>query len=84
MVPAPPRGGRDLRRNAPSEDGSAVPILRSNMEIKKGKGLASFPKPHKEGEGTSGIKKDEMMKLETRRIGQCVPKSKTVPKLQFK
>ena len=69
MVPAPSRGGRDLRRNAPSEKGSMVPILSSDMAIKKGKGLVSFLEPNKYGEGTSGLKKEETMKLEIRRIG---------------
>ena len=67
MVPAPPHGGRDLRRNAPSEDGSAVPVMSLDMEIKKGKGLASAPESLIYGEGSSELKKEETTKQETRR-----------------
>ena len=67
MVPTPLRGGRDLGRNTPLEEGSTVPILSSDMEIEKGKGLASSHEPHLDGEGTSGFKKEETTKLETRR-----------------
>ena len=81
MVPSPPCGGRDLERNAPLEDGSVVPILRSDMEIEKGKGIEIYPKLYKYGVGTSGVKKEETKKLETRRIGQCVLKSKMIPRL---
>ena len=46
MVPTPPRGGRDLGRNVPLEDGSVVPILSLDMEVQKGKGLVSCPESH--------------------------------------
>ena len=74
MVPALPCVGRDLRRSSLSEDGLAGPILSLDVEIKKGKGLVRTHEPKKYGEGTSGLKKEETMKPETRRTRQCVPK----------
>ena len=57
MVPAPPCGERDRGRSAPSEDGSAIPTLISDMETEKGKGLESAPDLLIDGEGSSGLKK---------------------------
>ena len=84
MVPAPPRGERDHGKNAPSEEGSVIPTLISDMETKKGKGIVRPSDPLIDGEGSSGLKKEEAANQETRRTEQCVLKSKTVPKLQIK
>ena len=71
-----------------SEDmdgGETPPILSSDMEIEKGKEKlqASDIHPGKGGEGTSGSNKEGSAKGETRNSGKCVPKSKTMPKLQI-
>ena len=39
MVLAPLHGERDRGRNAPSEEGSTIPTLISDMGIEKGKGI---------------------------------------------
>ena len=84
MVPTPPRGERDCGRNASSEEGPAIPSVISNMETEKGKGIVRPSDPLIDGEGSSGINKDEATNEGTRRTGKCVPKSKIVPKLQIK
>ena len=84
MVPTPPRGERDRGRNAPLEEGSVIPTLISDIETKKGKGIVRPSDPLIDGEGSSGLKKEEASNQEMRRIGKCVPKSKIVPKLQIR
>ena len=56
------------------------------MEIEKDKGKLQSSDTHlrKDGERTSGTNKETMMKGEKRKAGKCLPKSKTVPKLQIK
>ena len=49
------------------EEGSTIPTLISDMEIEKGKGLASAPESLIYGEGSSELKKEETTKQETRR-----------------
>ena len=84
MVPSPLCGEKDRGSNVSSEEGSVIPSLISDMETEKGKGLVRPYDLLIYGEGSSGLKKDEATKQETIRTGQCVPKSKTVPKLQIK
>ena len=67
MVPSPPRGERDNGRNSPLEEGSQIPTLISDMEIEKGKGIVIPYDPIRDGEGSSGIKKEEATNQETRR-----------------
>ena len=38
----------------------------------------------KDGEGCSGTRKEEVINQGTRRMGQCIPKSNTVPRIQIK
>ena len=84
MVPAPPHGERDMGRSAPSKEGSTIPTRISDRETEKGKGIVSALDSLIDGEGSSGLKKEGKLKQETRRTRQCIPKSKTVPKLQIK
>ena len=67
MVPTPPHGERDHGRNAPSEEGSAIPTLISDMETEKGKALVGAFDSLIDGEGFSGLKKEQTAKQETRR-----------------
>ena len=84
MVPAPPRGERDRGRNASTEEGPVIPFVISRMEIEKGKGIVSPSDMLKDGEGSSGVTKEETNNQGTRRTRKCVPKSKMVLKLQMK
>ena len=59
MVPALPLGERDHGRNAPSKEGSTIPTLILNMGIKKGKGIVRPSDSLIDGEGSSGLKKEE-------------------------
>ena len=70
----------------PSDGGAMPPIQSSAMEIEidKGKRPIFDTQLGKVGEGTSGTDKDISPKEVNRRVGQCMPKSKTVPKLQIK
>ena len=80
MVPAPPRGERDHGRIETVEVESAF----LGKENDKGKGLINAQISPKDGEGCSGTRKEETISQGTRRTGQCIPKSKTVPRLQIK
>ena len=77
MVPAPPRGERDHVRNEIVEEGTVF----LGTENEKGKGIINASTMHRYGEGSSGISKEETNNQGIRRIGQFIPKSKTVPKL---
>ena len=68
-------------------DGAAMPPIQSSSmetEIDKGKRPIYDTQLGKAGEGTSGTNKEMSAKEVNRRMGQCVPKSKTVPKVQIK
>ena len=80
MVPTPPRGKRDRERNETVEADSVI----LGKENEKGKGVINAPIMPRDGEGCSGIKKEETNNQGTRRIAQCVLKSKTVTRLQIK
>ena len=54
----------------------------ATMGSDKDKGKIVFSS--KDGEGCSGTRKEEVSNQGTRRMGQCVPKSNTVPRLQIK
>ena len=77
MVPTPPQGERERGRNETLE---AETILLGT-EHDKGKGVINAQNTPKYGEGCSGTIKEETNNQGTRRTGQCVLKSKTVPKL---
>ena len=62
MVHPPLHGERDHGRNAPSEEGSVIPTMISDMETKKGKGLVRQSDSLIDGEGSSGLKKEEVAK----------------------
>ena len=62
MVHSPLYGERVHGRNAPSEEGSIIPTLIPDMENEKGKGLVRASHSLIDGEGSSGLKKEEMMK----------------------
>ena len=79
MVPAPPRGERDRGRNETIEEGTVI----LGKENENGKGVINASIMPRDGEGCSGIRKEETNNQGIRRTGQCVPKSKTVPKLQI-
>ena len=53
-------------------------------ENDKGKGVINAQIFPKDGEGCSGTRKEETNNQGTRRTGQCVPKSKMVPRLHIK
>ena len=80
MVPTPSLSERDRGRNAITEEGTVI----LGMETKKGTGTINPSNSPKDREGSSGISKEETNNQGTRRTGQCVPKSKTVPKLHIK
>ena len=80
MVLAPPRGEKDCGRNETIE----VEYVILGKENEKGKGVINAPITPRDGEGYSGIRKEETNNQGTRRTGQCVLKSKTVPRLQIK
>ena len=77
MVPTPPRGERDRGRNEIVEEGTII----LGKENEKGKGIINASTMPKDGEGSSGIRKEETNNQGIRRTRQCVPKSKTMPKL---
>ena len=80
MVPAPPWGERDRGRNETVEEGTII----LGKENEKGKGIINASTMPRDGEGSSGISKEETNNQGIRRIGQCVSKSKMMPKLQIK
>ena len=80
MVPTPPPGERDHGRNETVEEQYVI----LGKENEKGKGVINAPITPRDGEGYSGIRKEETNNQGIRRTGQCVSKSKTVPKLQIK
>ena len=80
MVPAPPRGERDHGRNETVEEDSVI----LGKENEKGKGIINASIMPRDGEGCSGTRNEEKNNQGIRRTRQCVPKSKTVPKLQIK
>ena len=55
MVPAPPRGERERGRNATVEEGTVI----LGMETEKGKGIINPSNLPRDGEGSSGISKEE-------------------------
>ena len=73
MVPAPPRGERDRGRNETIEEGTVI----LGKENENGKGVINASIMPRDGEGCSGIRKEETNNQGIRRIGQCVLKSKT-------
>ena len=80
IVHAPPQGERDRGRNETIEAESVI----LGKENKKGKGVINDPIMPRDGDGCSGIIKEETNNQGIIRTGQCVLKSKTVPKLQIK
>ena len=54
------------------------------IELDKGKRPIFDSQLGKAGEGTSGTTKDNTAKEVNKRMGHCLPKSKTVPKLHIK
>ena len=80
MVPAPPQGERDRGRNETVEE----EYVKLGKENEKGKGVINAPITPRDGEGCSGIRKEETNNQGMKRTGQCVSKSKTVPKMQIK
>ena len=66
--------------------GTLSPIQSVDMEFEKekGKSLISDSQLGEPGEGTSGTIKESSTKEGNIRNGQCLPKSKTIPKLQIK
>ena len=80
MVAAPPRGGRD--RGRPEALEAETTTLGSEKD--KGKAVFNAQTTAKDGEECSGTRKEEATNQGTRRIGQCIPKSKTMTKLQIK
>ena len=69
-----------------ADEGSLTPVQSMDMEFEKDKGKRpiSDSQSGKSGEGTSGTTKEILTKEGNRRTGQCLPKSKTIPKLQIK
>ena len=80
MVPAPPQGERDRGRSEVLE--AETIILGSEND--KGKAVINAQTTAKDGEGSSGTRKEEATNQGTRRTRQCVLKSKTIPCLQIK
>ena len=80
MVPAPPWGERDHGRNEKVE----AEEMFLGKENGKGKGVINAQTLPKDGEGCNVTRKEEANNQGTRRTGQCIPKSKTVPRLQIK
>ena len=56
-------------------------MLSWENKNEKWKGVINASITPRDGEGCSGIRKEETNNQGTRRIGHCVPKSKTVPRL---
>ena len=77
MVHAPPRGERD--RGSPEDVEVETATMGSDKD--KGKIVFSAQTNAKDREGCSGTRKEEVINQGTRRTGQCVPKSNTVPQL---
>ena len=66
------------------EGGTLTPIQSVDMEVEKDKGKRPIcdSQVEKSGEGTSGTIKEILTKEGNQRTGKCLPKSKTIPKLQ--
>ena len=77
MVLAPPLGERDRGRPEAVE----TEITKAKYEKDEGKVVLNDQETTKDGEGCSGTRKEEATNQDARRIGQCVPKSKMVPRL---
>ena len=75
MVPAPPR--EEMDRGSVEDVEVETTIMGSNKD--KGKTIFNSHTNAKDGEGCSGTIKEEFINQGTRRIGQCVPKSNTIP-----
>ena len=75
MVPAPPQGERD--RGSPKD--VEVETTTVGPDKDKGKALFNAHTNAKDAEGCSGTRKEEVINQGTRRTGQCVPKSNTIP-----
>ena len=56
-------------------------ITIAESEKDKGKAVLNDQATAKDREGCSGTRKEEATNQDARRIGQCVPKSKTVPRI---
>ena len=70
----------------PVDRGTLTPGQSVDMEINKDKGKSPIfdSQLGKSGECISGTVKEILEKEGNRRMGQCLPKSKTIPKLQIK
>ena len=70
----------------PADGGTLTPVQSADMEIEKDKGKRpiSYSQLGKAGEGTSRTVKEVLAKKGNRRMGQFLPKLKTIPKLQIK
>ena len=70
----------------PADGGTLTPVQREDMEIEKDKGKRPISDSQlgKSGEDTSGTVIEIFAKEGNQRMGQCLPKSKTIPKLQIK
>ena len=75
MVPAPPREERDRG----SLEDAEVKTSTMGSDKDKGKTVFNAQTNAKAEEGCSGTRKEEILNQGTRRMGQCVPKSNTVP-----
>ena len=66
--------------------GTLTVVQSADMEIEKDKGKRpiSDSQLRKSGEDTRGIVKESFEKEGNKRMGQCLTKSKTIPKLQIK
>ena len=69
-----------------ADGGTLTPVQSTNMEIEKDKGKIPIfdSQLGKVEEGTRKNIKEGLEKEGNRRMGQCLPKSKTIPKLQIK
>ena len=77
MVPAPPWEERD--HGSPKDVEVETTTMGSDKD--KGKIVLNSQNNAKVREGCSETRKEENLNLGTRRTGQCVPKSNTVPQL---
>ena len=80
MVPTPPREERDRR----SPEDVEVKTTTMGSDKDKGKTILNAQTNAKVGEGCNRTRKEENLNQGTRRMGQCVPKSNSVPQLQIK
>ena len=80
MVPTPPQEERDHR----SPEYVKVNTSTTGSDKDKGKIVTNAQTNANAREGCSGTRKEEILNQGTRRMGQCVPKSNTVPRLQIK